>query len=239
MSFDKIAVQNLQNRLQKNSYPGRGIVMGKNQSGSHLVQIYWIMGRSENSRNRLFTLEHDIIKTEPKEASKMTNPELIIYQAVRHLENYYIVSNGVQTDTIYAALQEGNSFGAGFKKYVYEPDSPNYTPRIAGLINLQTGEPIFQMAIVKKSVMNSAPIYSFFEYSRIENGYGYCLHTYEKDETPLPSFAGEPYLVPIADKLEEIAHQYWQILATENKIALVAKSVDVNSLKVAYAIINK
>lgn len=239
MNFNELAAHNLEIRLKKNSYPGRGIVMGKNKSGSHLIQIYWIMGRSENSRNRLFQLEHDIVKTAPKDASKVANPDLIIYQALRHLEDGYIVSNGVQTDAIYTALQAGNSFETGFKKYIYEPDSPNFTPRIAGLIRFRTKDPIFQMAIVKKSVINTAPIYSFFEYAQIENGFGYCIHTYEKDESPLPPFTGEPYLVPIADALEEIAQQYWQILDLENKISLVVKRIEVDSLKVSYKIINR
>ncbi|MBN2088839.1 inosine monophosphate cyclohydrolase [candidate division KSB1 bacterium] len=239
MNFEEFAAQNLQFRLQKNSYPGRGIVMGINKSGSHLIQIYWIMGRSENSRNRIFKLDHEIVKTVPKDVSKVTNPELIIYQAIRQLENCHIVSNGVQTDTIYKALQDGYSFETGFKKHIYEPDSPNFTPRIAGLINLNTKEPGFQMAIVKKSLMNTAPIYNIFEYSQIENGYGYCLHTYEKDETPLPPFSGESYLVPIANTLQEIAQQYWQCLDMENKISLAVKGIEVDSLKVSYHIINK
>jgi IMP cyclohydrolase len=239
VNFEELAAQNLQVRLQKNRYPGRGIVIGKNKSGSHLIQIYWIMGRSENSRNRIFTLEQEIVKTVPKDASKVSNPELIIYQALRHLDGYYIVTNGLQTDTIYAALQQDCSFEAGFKKHVYEPDAPNYTPRIAGLINYKAKAPVFQMAIVKKSMLNTAPIYSFFEYSQLEKGCGYCFHTYEKDETPLPAFSGEPYLVPIADTLEAIAQQYWQILDKENRISLVVKSIDVVSLQVACCIINK
>lgn len=239
MNFKELAAQNLHVRLQKNSYPGRGIVMGKNKSGSHLIQIYWIMGRSENSRNRIFTLEQEIVKTVPKDASKVSNPELIIYQALRHLDGYYIVTNGLQTDTIYETLQAGFTFEAGFKKHVYEPDAPNYTPRIAGLINYKADEPVFQMAIVKKSILNTAPIYSFFEYSQLEKGYGYCFHTYEKDETPLPAFSGAPYLVPIADTLEEVAQQYWEILDKENRISLVVKSIEVVSLRVACRIINK
>lgn len=239
MNFEDLALENFQLRLKKNSYPGRGIVIGKNKSGSHLIQIYWIMGRSDNSRNRIFRLEQEIIKTVPKDASKITNPELIIYQALRHLDRYYIVSNGLQTDTIYGSLQHGHTFEAGFRKHIYEPDSPNFTPRIAGLIDYNELEPIFQIAIVKKSVMNLAPIYSFFDYSQLENGYGYCIHTYEKDATPLPAFSGEPYLVPILDTIEEIGQHYWQVLDVGNRISLVVKSIDMISLKTAYYILNK
>jgi len=239
MDIRTLLSTNLEKRLRQNPYPGRGIVIGLNQSGTHLIQIYWIMGRSANSRNRIFKLEDEILQTHPCDPHKVENPELIIYNALRHFNSDFIVSNGSQTDTIYALLARGESFETALLKHTFEPDRPNYTPRIAALLSLRQNNFSLKMAIVKKSIFDDSTIHHFFHYASLVKGIGWCLHTYQNDGNPLPAFEGEPYPVPLGAKIEATANDYWQTLNETNKISLVVKAIDVKTRKLDYQIINK
>lgn len=239
MEWQQQANANFKNRLAANPYPGRGIVLGVNSAGDHYIQVYWIMGRSANSRNRIFKLENETVMTYPKNINQVTDPSLIIYNALRHTENRFIVSNGVQTDTIFSALENRRSLESALLAHTYEPDAPNFTPRISGLIDLTNTQTPIQLAIIKKSVWSNATEFQFFQYTFLEKGLGLCLHTYENDGNPLPSFSGEPYPVPLAENPHEIAVQFWHTLDKENKISLVVKAINLNSCAVSYEIINR
>jgi len=239
MDWQQQANANFKNRLAANPYPGRGIVQGLNLAGDHYIQVYWIMGRSANSRNRIFKLENDIVMTFPKDLARVTDPSLIIYNALRQIDKRFIVSNGVQTDTIFDALENRRSFESALQTHTYEPDAPNFTPRISGLIDLTNTQTPVQLAIIKKSAWHAATEFQFFQYTSVEKGLGLCLHTYENDGDPLPSFSGEPYLVPLAENPHEIAVHFWRALNTENKISLVVKAINLNSCAVSYEIINR
>jgi len=239
MNIEKFAIENRNIRLGQNSYPGRGIVLGLNRSGSHFVQIYWIMGRSANSRNRIFRLENNCLQTQPLDRTKVENPELIIYNALRETDSHFIVSNGVQTDTIVTHLANGQSFESALISHLYEPDAPNFTPRIAGSISFNNAQPTLKLAIVKKSIFDNSANRHFFTYENLMPGFGFCIHTYQSDGNPLPPFFGEPYPVPIAESKEEIADAYWQTLDEANKISLVVKSIAIKSRQTDYQIVNK
>lgn len=239
MNPEKLAQENKSIRLGQNPYPGRGIVLGLNRSSSHFVQIYWIMGRSANSRNRIFKLENNCLQTQPLDRTKVENPELIIYNALHEIDSNFIVSNGVQTDTIVTHLAEGQSFESAVNRHMYEPDAPNFTPRIAGSISFKNAQSTFKLAIAKKSIFDDSVNRHFFTYEQLMPGFGFCIHTYQSDGNPLPPFLGEPYPVPIAESKEEIADAYWQTLDEANKISLVVKTIAIKSRQTDYQIINK
>lgn len=226
-------------RLAANAYPGRGIVIGQTPDARHLVQIYWIMGRSENSRNRVFVREGDLVRTAPHDASKVQDPSLIIYHCVRVLGRCHIVSNGDQTDTVFDALRAGDTFEDALFGRSAEPDAPNYTARITGLVNLDD-EHAYKLSIVK--VIGHDPgrcVREFFNYGRAIPGVGHCVHTYAGDGKPLPCFEGEPYVVPLANELAEVAEAFWGALNVENRISLLAKFIDAESGRSKVRIINK
>jgi hypothetical protein len=239
MAWRQQAKENLTRRLAQNRYPGRGIILGLNSGGTHWIQVYWIMGRSANSRNRIFKLENERVMTYPKDATKVVDPSLIIYNALRHTQNQFMVTNGAQTDTILDALEHNGSLETALLTHTYEPDAPNFTPRISGLIDLTNEKTPVQLTIIKKSPWGENAEYQFFKYPSVENGLGLCLHTYQNDGDPLPGFSGEPYLVPLAETAQEIANQFWHSLDNENKISLVVKAIQVNSRKISYEIINR
>lgn len=239
MDLGNQAEMNITNRLSRNPYPGRGIVIGMNRTGELLVQIYWIMGRSANSRNRIFKLENDILKTFPKDQNKVTNPELIIYNAMQQTNGHFIVTNGVQTNTIVSKAQQGKLFEDALNEHSYEPDEPNFTPRIAGLIRFRENDVQIKLAIIKKSIFNNSSVHNFFNYASLTPGLGLCLHTYQNDSNPLPSFEGEPFIVPIRENIVEIANEFWQALNTENRISLAVQTIDTASRQSSFHIINK
>ncbi|MCI9330710.1 MAG: inosine monophosphate cyclohydrolase [Oscillibacter sp.] len=216
---------NLTDLLRANSYPGRGIVLGKSAKGEHAVALYFIMGRSENSRNRRFVPTEDGIRTEAADAAKMTDPSLIIYHPVRKVDRGLIVTNGDQTDTIRDYIQEGRTFTQALKTRTFEPDEPNYTPRISGLLSPDGG---FQLSILKSA--EGDPVCCcryFYHYDAPLAGEGRFLHTYLGDGKPLPSFAGDPERVRLdADTPELLADQVWEALHPENKIALFVRFVN-------------
>ena len=217
--------QDLLELLKGNPYPGRGIVLGKNTGGGHAVAVYFIMGRSENSRNRIFTPTEDGIRTEAHDPARMTDPSLIIYHPVRKIGRGLIVTNGDQTDTVRDCLLEGRTFAEALKSRTFEPDTPNYTPRISGLLSPDGS---FQLSILKSAEGDpSCCCRYFYHYDAPLPGEGRFLHTYLGDGTPLPSFEGEPERVALdAETPESLADQVWEALHPENKVSLFVRFVD-------------
>jgi len=237
--MQKDLIQNVEKNLKNNEYPGRGIVIGANTSGNKLIQVYWIMGRSEHSQNRIFILEDDVIKTKPYDESKIKDPALIIYNALKHLDNKYIVSNGNQTDTIYEALKSGGSFESALATRTFEPDEPNYTPRISGLI-IREENPSFKLNILKAENNNpEKKVDKTWNYPKFIAGRGYCLHTYKTNGNPIPPFEGDPYTVPLQETIDEIVAFFWENLNEDNRISLAVKSIDRQCGTIEYKIINK
>ncbi len=227
-------------KLKENSYPGRGIILGLSPDAQHLIQVYWIMGRSDNSRNRIFVKENDFVKTKAFDESRVTDPSLIIYYPVKHLGNRHIVSNGDQTDTIYEFLKKDKSFESALNSREFEPDAPNYTPRISGLIDLDDHENAYKLSILKTVNNNHKyPVRQYFNYAKAIPGCGHCLHTYVENGDPLPSFSGEPYLVKLFDTAAENMDYYWNILNKENRIALLVKFINADTGEYQITIFNK
>lgn len=225
-------------RLKSNPYPGRGIVVGLNESGTKLVQVYWITGRSENSRNRVFGYKNGRLFTEPADSSKMKDPSLIIYNAMDERGHCYVVSNGDQTDTIIRGTYTGHKFYHALCAHQFEPDAPHYTPRIAA-VSYTSGKPRMEMAILKKSPRSGGCERIFYCFDELEKGYGFCLTTYSGDGHPLPSFAGDPLLLPLVGDAEAIAETFWGALYEPNRIALAVKSIDVVSGKSSIIVRNR
>jgi len=226
MDMEAIARENVKN-LKNNTYPGRGIIIGKSPNEKYFYQVYWIMGRSENSRNRVFEQEGSFVKILPYDESKVTDPSLIIYYPARNIKNIHIISNGDQTDTIFNSLEAGKSFEEALFSRTFEPDAPNYTPRISGIIDLDSKNDGYALSILKSENNNSDYCKRlFYYYEKAVPGFGHCLHTYEGDGNPIPSFNGEPYLVNLFDNCEETAEYYWNIINKENKVALMVKQID-------------
>lgn len=227
--------------LQNNSYPGRGIVIGLSEDGEQYVQVYWIMGRSENSRNRVFIAEDNgFLRTEARDPAKLTDPSLIIYYPLKHLGGAHIVTNGDQTDTIHEALQHGGSFEGALTTRTYEPDGPNFTPRISGFTDLADSQFAYKLSILKSAGnTEDQTLRHTYTYEKALPGFGHCIHTYEGDGNPLPSFTGEPRLVPLRGNAETIANTYWSLLNPDNHISLLVKTIRRNSGETGLVIINK
>ena len=231
---------NIYEELQKNSYPGRGIVIGKSKDGKSAVSAYFIMGRSVNSRNRVFVEDGDGIRTQAFDPSKLEDPHLIIYAPVRVLGNKTIVTNGDQTDTIYELMNNQMTFEQALRTREYEDDAPNYTPRISGII--KTGENNFNyaMSILKSANGNPDSCRRYtFSYSNPINGEGHFIHTYQGDGTPLPSFEGEPKQVEIPNDIEEFTNGLWASLNEDNKVSLFVRYIDLATGEYESKIINK
>jgi len=226
--------------LRENAYPGRGIVIGMTPDGSRLVQLYWIMGRSENSRNRVFIRDGDLVRTAPYDESKVEDPSLIIYNCVRPLGRMHIVTNGDQTDTIFETLRGGGTFEEALFTRTFEPDPPNFTARIAGLVDLDDPQHAYKLAVVK-SIGNSPDHCArhVFSYAAAIPGCGHCVTTYVGDGNPLPPFEGEPYLLETGDDVDELAGLYWDALNEANKISLLVKSIDPQTGRCELRIVNK
>ncbi len=226
--------------LSANPYPGRGIVLGQTPDGRSLVQVYWIMGRSENSRNRVFFEEDGAVKTRAFDPSKVKDPSLIIYATSRVHGASHVVSNGDQTDTIRQALELGGTFEGALRTRTFEPDAPNYTPRISGMTSVGGPGVAYRLSILKPVAGDlHACVRQFFEYEQAIPGVGHCIHTYRGDGDPLPAFAGEPYPVPLANELEAIAGTFWDTLNAENRISLWVKLIGAEDGAVQTKIVNK
>lgn len=230
----------LENDLKQNTYPGRGIVLGKSPNGKYAVAAYFIMGRSENSRNRVFVEDGDGIRTQAFDPSKLEDPKLIIYSPVRVLENKTIVTNGDQTDTIYDLMSKQMTFEQALRTRAFEPDAPHYTPRISGIMNIEDGEYNYALSILKSDNGNEDCCERYtFTYTNPLSGEGRFIHTYMQDGDPLPSFEGEPKLVEISDDMDAFADMIWNSLNEDNKISLFVRYIDIESGEVRSKIMNK
>ena len=212
--------------IRDNSYVGRGIVIGKSADGRNAVSAYFIMGRSANSRNRVFAEKDNVLYTEPFDASKVQDPRLIIYAAQRKIGNKLIVTNGDQTDTIYEGIQNGKCFAASLKSRKFEPDGPNFTPRISGVLEFEDDDFSYEMSILKSADENGTACNRFtFSYEPI-CGLGHFIHTYVGDGTPLPTFQGEPERVAIPNNIDEFTDALWDALNHDNRISLYVRYTD-------------
>ena len=227
--------------LKSNAYPGRGIVIGRSDDGKTAVTAYFIMGRSVNSRNRVFTATDDGIKTEAADPSKLSDPHLIIYSPVRVLGDTTIVTNGDQTDTIYELMEKGQTFEQSLRTREYEDDAPNFTPRISGIMNVKDGKYDYAMSILKSADGNPDCCERFtFTYDAPVDGVGHFIHTYMGDGSPLPSFEGEPKKVALPfDDIDTFAGKLWDALNEDNKVSLFVRYIDVATGKAESRIINK
>jgi len=230
----------LEQELKDNAYPGRGIVIGKSEDGMKAVTAYFIMGRSSNSRNRIFVEEGEGIRTEAFDASKLEDPSLIIYAPVRVLGGKTIVTNGDQTDTVYQGLESGMSFEESLRSREFEPDGPNYTPRISGVMCVENGRFDYAMSILKSNNGNpDACLRYTFSYENPAAGEGHFIHTYMHDGNPLPSFEGEPKLVGISGGIDEFTENLWKCLNEENKVSLFVRYIDIATGTYETRIVNK
>ena len=232
--------QNLVSYLGQNSYPGRGIILGKSEDGACAVIAYFIMGRSTNSRNRIFRRMDGGIRTEANDPSQMQDPSLIIYAPVRTLEQKTIVTNGDQTDTIYEGLKAGKSFQEALRTRKFEPDAPNFTPRISGLLTLRDGNFDYTLSILKSNAGDASECLRFFyEYDAPQPGEGHLIHTYERDASPLPSFCGEPVSVALTGEIHQFSGDLWKALDEQNRISLFVRYLNLKSGAHETVIINK
>ena len=232
---------NISDLLKSNAYPGRGIIIGKSADGKKAVTAYFIMGRSVNSRNRVFTATEDGIKTEAFDPSKLSDPHLIIYSPVRVLGNKTIVTNGDQTDTIYENMDKQQTFEMSLRGREFEDDAPNYTPRISGILHVENGEFNYAMSILKSADGNPDSCQRYtFAYSNPLAGDGRFIHTYMGDGNPLPSFEGEPEKIGIdADDIDSFTDMLWTSLNEENKVSLYVKFIDIATGEAETRIVNK
>ncbi|MCI1268488.1 MAG: IMP cyclohydrolase [Ruminococcus sp.] len=226
--------------LQNNPYPGRGIIIGKSADGCHAVTAYFIMGRSENSRNRVFVEDGCGIRTQAFDPSKLADPHLIIYAPVKVLGNKTIVTNGDQTDTIYELMDKQQTFEQSLRTREFEDDAPNYTPRISGIIRLTDNGFNYAMSILKSANGNPDSCQRYtFSYSCPVNGEGHFIHTYMGDGNPLPSFEGEPKLISISDNISDFTDKLWSSLNENNKVSLFVRYIDLKNGKYETKIVNK
>ena len=230
----------LSEELKNNAYPGRGIVLGKTPDGKKGVAASFIMGRSSNSRNRVFVEDGEGIRTQAFDPSKMEDPSLIIYAPVRVLGNKTIVTNGDQTDTIYEGMDKQMTFEQSLRSREFEPDGPNYTPRISGIMHIENGHYNYAMSILKSNNGDPKSCCRFtFAYENPADGEGRFIHTYMHDGNPLPSFEGEPKPVEISGDIDAFTKEVWESLNEENKVSLFVRFIDIETGKYETRIVNK
>lgn len=232
-------IKSMKDRIDGNPYVGRGIVIGKSSDGKKAATAYFIMGRSANSRNRVFTVKNGEVFTEPFDASKVEDPSLIIYAAIRKFENILIVTNGDQTDTVYDGIVTGKSFSESLESREFEPDAPNFTPRISGMLTFGENDFKYEMSILKSLDENGSDCarYTFSYPSKA--GLGHFIHTYVTDGNPIPTFQGEPERVAIPDSIDEFADEIWNYLDENNKISLYVRYTDLTDGSYEEKLINK
>lgn len=236
--MDVYKIDRLNQVLAGNSYPGRGIVVGKSENGKSAVFAYFIMGRSENSRNRVFVENGDDVTIYPFDESKVEDPSLIIYSPVRRYKNSYIVTNGDQTDTVYDGLKDGKCFTRALKSRCFEPDAPNFTPRISAILNLDDAFS-YKMSILKSATADGAACNRYtFDYAPIA-GLGHFIHTYNCDGNPIPTFTGEPERVAIGNDIDEFANGIWNNLNATNKVSAYVAYIDLASGEKTSRLFNK
>lgn len=232
-------IKSMKDRIDGNPYVGRGIVIGKSSDGKKAATAYFIMGRSANSRNRVFTVKNGEVFTEPFDASKVEDPSLIIYAALRKFENKLIVTNGDQTDTVYDGIVTGKSFSESLESREFEPDAPNFTPRISGMLTFGENDFKYEISILKSLDENGSDCarYTFSYPSKA--GLGHFIHTYVTDGNPIPTFQGEPERVAIPDSIDEFADEIWNYLDENNKISLYVRYTDLTDGSYEEKLINK
>ena len=234
--MDVYQIDTFEERAKGNSYVGRGIVSGLSPTGK-AVSAYFIMGRSANSRNRVFTVRDGAVFTEPFDASKVEDPSLIIYAAIRKFENHLIVTNGDQTDTIYKGLEKGLSFSETLEDRQFEPDAPNLTPRISSITDLNDGS--YEMSILKSADAEGTACNRFtFSYAPLP-GLGHFLHTYVQDGSPLPTFQGEPERILVPSDIDDFTDDIWEALDEDNKISLYVRYTDLETREYEERLINR
>ena len=235
-NYDNLSLEKL---LASNPYPGRGIVVGKSADGKYAVTAYFIMGRSENSRNRVFVEEGDDVTIYPFDASKVEDPSLIIYSPIRKLDRHLIVTNGDQTDTVYDGVAAGKSFSESLESRCFEPDAPNFTPRISAMLSFAENAFTYQMSILKSADANGTACNRYtYSYAPI-SGVGHFLHTYMTDGNPLPTFLGEPERVAIGSDIDVFTNGIWRNLDPKNKISLYVRFVSLEDGRTMDRLINK
>lgn len=232
-------INDIEKILKDNSYLGRGIVIGKSKDGKNAVSLYFIMGRSENSRNRIFYFKDNVLYTKPADKNKTINPELIIYAALREYENKLIITNGDHTDTIFEGLKKGLDFEESLKIRKFEPDAPNFTARISGILYFENNDFSYKMSVLKSANEEGTVCHRYtFDYEPL-CGEGHFIHTYSCDGNPLPPFYGEPKRVEIPNDIDEFADKIWNALNEDNKISLFARYIDLKTGERTDRIINK
>lgn len=231
-------MKTFEKKLKKSSYPGRGIIIGMTPDSKNIVQIYWIMGRSVNSRNRIFEMDGDFMRTKAYDDALLTDPSLVIYFPMKTYSSIHIVANGDQTDTIYKHLTIGKTFEDALEKRKFEPDSPNFTPRISGVADIKSRG--YKLSILK-TVDNNEHLEQkcFFSYGDFISGIGHCITTYSDDGIPLPSFEGEPYKVKLFDDIDVNLNTFWGYLNKENRVSLAVKFINAKTGKAIIKIINE
>lgn len=232
-------IKSMAERLDGNTYPGRGIVIGKSADGKSAVTAYFIMGRSANSRNRIFTEKNDVVFTEPFDATKVEDPSLIIYAAVRKIGKHLIVTNGDQTDTIYKGLAAGMSFDAALESRCFEPDPPNFTPRISGMLSFEDNDFTYKMSILKSGDEDGSFCNRFGYHYVSKAGLGHFIHTYVCDGNPIPTFQGEPERVSIPNDIDAFTNEIWNALDENNKISLYVRYIDLATGEETNRLVNK
>ena len=226
--------------LRENAYPGRGIILGKTPDGKNAVIAYFIMGRSVNSRNRVFEATADGIRTKAFDESKLSDPHLIIYSPVRVLGNKTVVTNGDQTDTIYDHMDRQETFEQSLRTREYEDDAPNYTPRISGIVHMEDDSFNYAMSILKSADGNPDSVHRFtFSYNNPLCGEGHFIHTYMGDGNPLPSFEGEPEKIATVDDIDAFTDMLWNSLNEDNKVSLFVRYINIETKQATDRIVNK
>lgn len=232
-------INDIEKILKENSYLGRGIIIGKSEDGKNAAVLYFITGRSENSRNRIFSFKDNVLYTEPFDKNKAINPELIIYAALREYKNKTIITNGDHTDTIYEGLKKGIGFEESLKVRKFEPDAPNFTARISGILYFENDDFSYKMSILKSASKEGIACNRYtFDYEAL-CGTGHFIHTYSGDGNPLPTFYGEPKRIEIPNDIDEFANKIWNALNEDNKISLFARYIDLKTGEKSDRIINK
>ncbi len=234
-----MALYDIKTLLEENSYPGRGIIIGESADGKSAMIAYFIMGRSENSRNRIFELFEDGMRTKAYDESKLSDPSLIIYNPFRHLENSDIITNGDQTDTVYDFMQEGKSFEDALMTREFEPDAPNYTPRVSGITYYNEGGFTYKLSILKSANGDPSVCNRYFYNYSPRAGIGHFIHTYKCDGNPIPSLYGEPEEIALPNSAEELAEILWNSLNSDNKVSLYIRNIPLDGSAVTEIVKNK
>ncbi|MGN0711846.1 MAG: IMP cyclohydrolase [Anaerovoracaceae bacterium] len=232
-------INNLKETLESNTYGGRGIVIGKTPDGTKAAIAYFIMGRNENSRNRIFIEEGDEVIINAFDPSKLEDPSLIIYSPIKVHENKTIVTNGDQTDTVYDFIVKGDTFENALDTREFEPDGPNWTPRISGMLTFDDGDFSYKMSILKSGDSEGTICNRYYYNYKSLSGLGHYIHTYQHDGNPIPTFCGEPERVAILDDIDEFADMIWNSLNEANKVSMYVRYIDLATGKIENRMVNK